>query len=158
MRRREQYEVERSQLSCMENMLFIGRVIPNSAAEVMEGFAILRSRWSHNTKTPTNHIFWRFRSLSHLSPNPTQPFGSAQDTAPHSSPTTTGRGEESGAFSVCANVAFAIYYSPCAQSTPSLARALTHTQRNPTIAREAKEMMDTKQPDNPLSVFLSAEK
>ena len=120
MRRREQYEVEKSQLSCMENMLFIGRVIPNSAAEVIEGFAILRSRWSHNTKTPPNHIFWQFCSLSHLTPDPTWSFGSTQDPAPHLSP-TTGRGEESGAFSVCANVAFAIYYILCAQSAPSLA-------------------------------------
>ena len=34
--------------------------------------------------------------------------GKAQDTAPYSSPTGTGRGEESGAVCICANAAFVV--------------------------------------------------
>jgi len=81
-----------------------------------------------------------------------QPFGSTQnksyeDTALYPSPTTIGRDGESGAVCVCANAAFAIYYSQCAQSVPSPARMHTHTQHDPTAAREAKEVMLTNQPD-----------
>ena len=52
------------------------------------------------------------------------------------------------AFCICANAAFAIYLARVRNQSPLLARVRTRTQRDPTIAREAKEVMETKQSDS----------